>query len=36
MITLNTVIGMEDFSAWQPVPGITWAQTRSPRLARQP
>jgi hypothetical protein len=30
---LNTAIGTRDLSAWQPVPGITWVQTRSPQFA---
>jgi hypothetical protein len=30
---LNTVIGGGNLCAWQPVKGITWVQTRSPRHA---
>ena len=35
MTILNTVIGSPALSAWQPVPGITWVQTRSPQFARK-
>jgi len=38
-ITINTAVGDRDLCAWQPVPGITWVQTRIPkhasRLARR-
>jgi hypothetical protein len=30
---LNSVIGGGSLSAWQPVKGITWVQTRSPQHA---
>ena len=36
---LNSVVGKRELCAWQPVPGITWVQTRSAkhalRLARR-
>lgn len=32
---LNSVIGDRALCAWQPVPGITWVQTRSPEYARR-
>ncbi len=35
MTPLNTVIGTPVLSAWQPVRGITWLQTRSPQFARK-
>jgi hypothetical protein len=34
-LPLNAVIGTNDLCAWQPVAGITWVQTRSPRFARK-
>jgi hypothetical protein len=34
MISLNTAIGTAKLCAWQPVPGITWIQTRLPAHAR--
>lgn len=37
--SLNSAVGDRELCAWQPVPGITWVQTRSPkhasRLARR-
>jgi hypothetical protein len=35
MKPLNTVVGTAELSAWQPVPGVTWVQTRSPQFARK-
>jgi hypothetical protein len=32
---LNEVIGPRELSAWQPVPGVTWVQARSPQFARK-
>jgi hypothetical protein len=32
---LNTVVGTDMLCAWQPAPGITWVQTRSPQFARK-
>ena len=32
---LNVLIGTHELSAWQPVPGICWVQTRSPDFARK-
>jgi len=32
---LNSVIGDRVLCAWQPVPGITWVQTRSPAHAKR-
>lgn len=36
---INSIVGKRDLCAWQPVPGITWVQTRSAkhasRLARR-
>jgi len=32
---LNTVIGSPELYAWQPAPGVTWVQTRSPQFARK-
>jgi hypothetical protein len=29
MKSLNTTIGNRDLSAWKPVPGIVWVQSRS-------
>lgn len=34
-IALNTVVGDRDLCAWQPVHGVTWVQTRSPKHARR-
>ncbi|MBI2928380.1 MAG: hypothetical protein HYY24_22150 [Verrucomicrobia bacterium] len=34
-LSLNSVIGTRDASAWQPVRGITWIQTRCPLFARK-
>lgn len=35
MTPLNTVVGSRDLCAWQPAPGWTWVQTRSPQFARK-
>jgi len=35
MTPLNIVIGTDKLSAWQPVPRITWVQTRAPKFARK-
>ena len=35
MTKLNIVIGDCLLCAWQPVPGVTWVQTRSPQFARK-
>ena len=35
MTSLNSVIGTAEISAWQPVAGISWVQTRSPQFARK-
>jgi precorrin-2 methylase len=35
MKPLNTIIGNGALCAWQPVPGITWVQTRSAIHARR-
>jgi len=32
---LNTTIGDRNLSAWQPVPGVTWIQTRNPKFAEK-
>jgi hypothetical protein len=32
---LNTVIGTPELCGWQPAPGVTWVQTRSPQFARK-
>lgn len=32
---LNVLIGTRELSAWQPVSGVTWVQTRSPQFARK-
>jgi hypothetical protein len=32
---LNSSIGTDELCAWQPVPGVTWVQTRSPQFARK-
>ena len=34
-VALNVAIGDRWLSAWQPVPGVTWVQTRSPQFARK-
>lgn len=34
-IPLNQVIGDRELCAWQPVPGITWVQTRHPKHAQR-
>jgi hypothetical protein len=34
-IPLNTAVGDRDLCAWQPVPGITWMQTRNPKHAER-
>ena len=35
MKPLNTVIGTDEISAWQPVPGITWVQCRTAEHANR-
>ena len=35
MKTRNVVTGISELSAWQPAPGTTWVQTRSPMHARR-
>lgn len=35
MTTLNVAIGNQDLCAWQPVPGVTWVQTRVPDVAEK-
>ena len=35
MEPLNTVIGTDEISAWQPVPGITWVQCRTAEHAKR-
>ncbi|MGO8699057.1 MAG: hypothetical protein ACLQVY_15180 [Limisphaerales bacterium] len=35
MKPLNTVIGTDEISAWQPVPGITWVQCRAAEHANR-
>lgn len=32
---LNTAIGDQELSAWQPVRGVAWVQTRNPSHARR-
>lgn len=32
---LNTTVGTSELCAWQPVPGVTWVQTRSAEFARK-
>lgn len=34
-LALNSVVGGHDLSAWQPVKGVTWIQTRLPAHARR-
>lgn len=34
-LPLNTAVGTAELCAWQPVPGVTWVQTRSPQHARR-
>lgn len=34
-IPLNAAVGDRSLCAWQPVPGITWVQTRDPVHARR-
>ncbi len=34
-VILNSVVGDRILSAWQPVSGVTWVQTRSPEHARR-
>lgn len=34
-LILNSVIGDRGLCAWQPVPGITWVQTRVPNHAKR-
>lgn len=34
-VALNTAIGTRDLCAWQPVPGVTWVQTRLPEHANR-
>jgi hypothetical protein len=35
MRPLNTVIGTDEISAWQPVPGMTWVQCRTAEHANR-
>lgn len=34
-LNLNSTIGDHDLCAWQPVPGVTWVQTRLPEHAKR-
>lgn len=34
-IPLNQTVGDRELCAWQPVPGITWVQTRHPKHAKR-